>query len=113
MLETQTTLEALRPERTHTRKVTDNVDADGDKAFDDYANAVCRTFYNTVYETFPREVRDMIYVHLYQKQELTVTVLYFESYMIPSIYSAPSHLWKSSDWSVNASRVLRALLPLQ
>ncbi|KAH6629211.1 hypothetical protein C7974DRAFT_472063 [Boeremia exigua] len=93
---TETKLKALRRERKKLQQVAADADTSAEQAFQDYANTVCRELCDAVYNSLPREVRDMIYGYLYEEQSWDVTDAYFDLDAVPTKYCAPAHMWKPS-----------------
>lgn len=102
----ETKLKALRRERNSLREIAAAAETAANKAFDDYASAVCRTFCESVHTKFPREVRDIIYGYLYQNAVTKINSSYFETNALPTGCAAPAHLWKPQMLGVGMYREL-------
>ena len=88
----ETKLRVIRRERKTLREAAINNNTKTEIAFENFATTTCRAFCESVYTKFSREVRDMIYSHLYQKTVIEVTPAYFEIDAPPACCNVSPHL---------------------
>ena len=88
----ETKLRAIRRERKTLREAGTNNNTKAEKAFENFATTTCRAFCESIYTEIPREVRDMIYGHLYRKTVIEVTSAYFEIDAPPACCDVSPHL---------------------
>lgn len=84
----------MRRERNGLREIAATAKTVANAAFDDHTSTVCRTLCESIYDKFPREVRDIIYGHLYKSVVTRINKAYFEIHAVPTQCAAPAHLWR-------------------